>query len=77
MLSNIEAEQEIFPELSDHYDDDSNGGSIYEGEEVEDIPEPVIQRTRSGKVTWPPNNLEPHHGPGQQAHGNSCNVGVN
>ena len=71
VFPNIEEEQEILSELSDRYDDDSDGDNVYEEDEVEDIPEHVIQRTRSGRVTWPPNNLEPHHRPGRQAHGTS------
>ena len=73
----IEEEQEILSELSDRYDDDNDDNSIYEEDEVEDIPEHVIQITRSGRVTRPPNNLEPRHGPGWQAHGNSRDAGVN
>ena len=63
--------------MSDRYDGDSDDDNVYEGDEVEDILEPFIQRTRSGRVTRPPNNLEPCHGPGLQAHGNSCDTGVN
>ena len=77
MFPEIEEEQEILPELSDRYNDDSNDDNVYEGDEVEDIPEPVIQKARSGRVTWPPNNLEPHHGPRRQDHGNIHDTGVN
>ena len=63
--------------MSDCYDDDSNDDIVYEGDEVEDIPEPGIERTRSGRVTRPPNNLESLHGPGRQAHGNIHDTGVN
>ena len=62
VLPNIEEEKEILQELSDPYDDDSDDHSIYKENEVEDIPEPVIHRTRSGRVSCPPNNLEPRHG---------------
>ena len=77
VLPNIEEEQEILPELSDRQDDDSNDYRVYEEDEVEDLPDPVIQRTRSGRVTRPPNNLEPCHGPIRQSHGNSSEAGVN
>ena len=77
VFPNIEEEQEILPEFSDRYDDDSDDNSIYGEDEVEDIPEPVIQITRSGRVTRPPNNLEPRHRPGQQTHGNIIDAGVN
>ena len=63
--------------MIDCYDDDSDENSVYKEDEVEDIPDPVIQITRSGRVTRPPNNLEPRHGPGRQAHGNSRDAGVN
>ena len=77
VLPKIEEEQEILPELSDRYDDDSDENSVHEEDEVEDIPEPVIERTRSGRVTRPPNNLETRHGPVQKAHGNSRDAEVN
>ena len=63
--------------MSDRYDDDRNDDSVYEEDKVEYIPEPVIQRTGSGRVTRPPNNLEPRHRTGRQAHGNSRDAGVN
>ena len=62
--------------MSDRYDDDSDGNIVYDEDAVEDAQEPVVQRTRSGRVTRPPNNLEPRHGPGRQAHGNSPDEGV-
>ena len=71
VLREIEEEQEILPELSDRYNDDSYDNSVYKEDEVEDIPYPVIQITRSGRVTRPPNNLEPRHGHVRKAHGNS------
>ena len=46
VMPNIEEEQEIFPELSGRYDDNSDGDIVHEEVEVEDISEPVIQRTR-------------------------------
>ena len=73
----IEEEQEIIPELSDRYDDDSDDNIVYDEDSVEDFQEPVIQRTRSGRVTRTPNNLEPRHRPGRQAHGNSRDAVVN
>ena len=63
--------------MSDRYDDNSDDDSVYEGDEVEDIPEPVIQIKRYGRVTHPPNNLELSHGPDRKAHGNSRDAGVN
>ena len=63
--------------MSDCYDDSNDDNSVYEEDTFEDILEPVIHITRSGRVTWPPNNLEPHHGPGRQVHGNSHDAGVN
>ena len=48
VLLTIEEEQEILPEFSDYYDDDSNDNIVYKEDEDEDIPEPVVQRTRSG-----------------------------
>ena len=45
VLPKIEEEQEILSELSDLYDDDSDDDSVYEEDEVEYIPDPVIQRT--------------------------------
>ena len=63
--------------MSDCYDGDSDDNRIYKEDEVEDIPEPVIQRTRSGRVTQPPNNLKPRHRPGRQDHGNSSDAGIN
>ena len=77
VLPNIEEEQEIHPELSDCYDYSSNDNRVYEEDPVEDLPYPVIQRTRSSRVTRPPNNLEPRHGPGRKAHGNSRDAGFN
>ena len=77
VLPTIEEEQEILSELSDWYDDDSDDNSVYDEDEVEDILESVIQRTSSGRVTGTPINLEPHHGPGRKAHGNSRDAGVN
>ena len=44
VLPKIEEEQEILSELSDRYNDDSEGNSVYEEDEVEAIPEPVIHR---------------------------------
>ena len=73
----IEEEQEILPELRDCDDDDSDDNRIYKTDEVEDIPELVIQRTRSGRFTRTPKHLEPLHGPGQQAHGNRRDAEVN
>ena len=69
--------------MSDCYDDDSDDdsdsddGSVYDEDAVEDVQQHVVQRTRSGRVTRPPNYLEPRHGPGRQAHGNSRDSGVN
>ena len=77
LLPTIEEEQEILTELSDRYDDESDDNSVYEEDTVEDVQEPVVHRTRSGRVTRPPNNLEPHHRHGRQAHGNSRDSGVN
>ena len=77
VLPTIEEEQEILPELSDRYDDYSYDNSVYEKDSVEDVQEPVVQRTRSGRFTRPPNNLEPHHVPGLQSHGNIRDAGVN
>ena len=65
VLPTIEEEQEIITELSDHYDYDSDDNRVYDKDSVEDVQEPVIQKTRSGRVTLTPNNLEPRHGPGQ------------
>ena len=76
VLPKIEEEQEILPELSDRYNDDIDNDSIYEEDEVGDLPDPVVQRTRSGRFTRPPNNLKPRHGPGQQDHGNSGDAGL-
>ena len=77
LFPKIEEEQEILLELSDRYDDDRNDNILYKEDAVEDILEPVIQRKRYGRVTRPPNNLEPRHGPSRQAHGNSRDTGVN
>ena len=77
VFPNIEEEQEILPELSDHYNGDRDGNSVYKEDEVEDIPEPVIQRTRYGRVTQTQNNLEQRHRPFRQAHSNICDAGFN
>ena len=77
MLPKIKEEKEILPELSDCYDDDSDDVIVYDKEKVEDFQEPVVQRKSSGRVTRPPNNLEPCHGPGRQARGNSRDAGFN
>ena len=60
VLPMIEEEQEILPELSDFYNDDSDDesdsddNSIYDEDAAEYVQEPVIQRTRSDRVTRPP-----------------------
>ena len=68
--------------MSDCYDDDSddesnsNDGRVFDKDVVKNVQEPVVQRTRSGRVTRPPNNLEPRHGPGRQARSNILDAGV-
>ena len=42
VLLTIEEEQEILPEFSGWYDDDSNNNIVYDEDAVEDILEPVI-----------------------------------
>ena len=63
--------------MSDRYNDDSDDNSVYYKDAVEDVQEPILQETRYGRVTRPPNNLEPRHRPGRQAHGNIFDAGVN
>ena len=69
--------------MIDRYDDDSDGesdsddNSVYDKYAVEDVQEPVLQRTRSSRVNRTPNNLEPRHRSSRQPHGNSLDAGVN
>ena len=58
-------------------DDDSNDDIVYNKDADEDVQEPVAQRTRSGIVNRPPNNLEKCHGHDRQAHGYSRDTGFN
>ena len=58
-------------------DDDSNDDIVYNKDADEGVQEPVAQRTRSGRVTRPPNNLETCHGHDRQAHGYSRDTGFN